>query len=225
MKRKIQKIAYFSFLIVLIAFYGCENQSAQLEALTNENVKLSEDYQNLLLENRKITQTSDSVKTLINSLQGQVDKMTGEMPAFKASNQDIEAIEAMVNSLHNGWTTMAKTKDKNELLKYFLPQYTTSAVRINLENKPSVKRKSDVDFEAQLDELILENDLSITFGDTKFLYIEVKDKFFVTSYKTVIRVYQNNKQLYTSSLISQLAGENKEGWKVGSYTWVNFNYN
>ena len=66
--------------------------------------------------------------------------------------------------------------------------------------------------------------ISISFGRTKFLYTEVKDKFFVTSYQTVIRVYENNKQVHTTSLVTQLAGENKDGWKVGSYNWVNFNY-
>lgn len=224
MKRKFEQLAYFSFFIVLFALTGCEDQSGKITELTNENVTLSEENQRLLHENKIITQESDSVKTLVNSLQSQVGKLSGEVTTFKASSQDEKAIEELVNSLHKGWTSMAKTHNKSDLLKYFLPQYTTSAVRINLENKPSVQRSSNVNFEEQLDELILNENVSVSFGNTKFLYIEVKDKFFVASYKTIIRVYRNDKQLYTSSLITQLAGENKDGWKVGSYNWVTFNY-
>ena len=71
---------------------------------------------------------------------------------------------------------------------------------------------------------MLANDISVSFGQTKFLYTEVKGNFFVTSYITRIRVYQNDKQMHSSSLVTQLAGENKDGWKIGSYNWVTFNY-
>ena len=224
MKPRLQKITYFSFLAVLFAVFGCEDQSGKVTELTNEIVTLSEENQNLLHENKLLTQQADSVKTILHSLQNQVSKLSGEKTAFKASSQDEQAIETLVNNLHKGWASMVLSDNKSDLLQYFLPQYTTSAVRINTENKPSVQRSSNVDFEQHLDEIIGNKDLSISFGDTKFLYIEVKDKFFVASYKTVIRVYQNDKQLYSSSLITQLAGENKEGWKVGSYNWVTFNY-
>ncbi|GJM29008.1 MAG: hypothetical protein DHS20C17_16430 [Cyclobacteriaceae bacterium] len=65
----------------------------------------------------------------------------------------------------------------------------------------------------------------MTFGETKFLYSEVKDDFFVTSYRTTIRLFENNSLRHTGSVVTQLAGQRVNGeWKVGNYHWVNFNY-
>ena len=64
-----------------------------------------------------------------------------------------------------------------------------------------------------------------TNGQTNFFYTEVKGDVFVTSYRTQLRVYYNNEEAYTSSLITLLAGQKKDSeWKVGNYSWVNFNY-
>jgi hypothetical protein len=151
--------------------------------------------------------------------------MKGDMPTYNATSEDEKAIEALVANLHRAWATMLETDDTNSLLQYFLSRYTTSAVRINTENIPTVVRNNDADFEEHLNELILANDVSLSFGQTKFLHTEVKGDIFVTSYITKVRVYQNNNQTYTGSLVTQLAGQRKEGvWKVGSYNWVNFNY-
>ena len=224
MKTNIKKFAYFPFVLVLIAFFGCEDNSGQIETLTQENAELRDNYQSQLTETRVVTKEADSLHTLVHKLEGQVQKYKGEVTVFKASNEDEMAIEALVNNMHKGWATMLKNDNTNELLKYFLPKYTTSTVRINTENIPSVDRKNDSNFEEHLNELMMTTNVSISFGQTKFLYTEVKGNFFVTSYQTRIRVYENDKQMHTSSLVTQLAGENKDGWKIGSYNWVTFNY-
>jgi len=216
----------FTSMAILIVFTlnSCEDNSGQLEALTQENAEIKENYQSQLLETRVVTKQADSLQTIVHSLQSQNQKLKGEVTVFKASSQDELAIEALVNNIHKGWAAMLKNDDTNELLQYFLPRYTTSTVRINTANIPSVDRKNDSNFEEHLNELMLAENVTISFGQTKFLYTEVKNNFFVTSYRTRFRVYQNNKQMHTSSLITQLAGENKDGWKVGSYNWVTFNY-
>ena len=224
MKTNIKKFTYFPFVLVFIAFFSCEDNSGQIEILTQENAELRDNYQGQLTETRAVTKEADSLHTLVHKLEGQVQKLKGETTVFKASNEDEKAIEALVNNMHKGWAAMLKNDNTNELLKYFLPKYTTSTVRINTENIPSVDRKNDSNFEEHLNELMMTTNVSISFGQTKFLYTEVKGNFFVTSYQTRIRVYENDKQMHTSSLVTQLAGENKDGWKIGSYNWVTFNY-
>ena len=224
MKTKNLKITYLIFFIVVAACFSCEDNSGQIDVLTSENAELKNNYQSQLVETRVATKEADSLQTVVHKLQGQVNKLAGNAPAFKASSKEELAIEGLVNNIHKGWALMLKNDDTNELLKYFLPKYTTSAARINVENIPSVKRNNDSNFEGHLNELMLANDITISFGQTKFLYTEVKGNFFVTSYQTRFRVYLNNKQVQTSSLVTQLAGENKDGWKVGSYNWVTFNY-
>ena len=224
MKTKFNNILNFSFLLIVFGLFSCEDNSGQIETLTQENTELRDNYQSQLVETRVVTKEADSLHTLVHKLETQVQKLKGETTVYKATNEDEKAIETLVSNMHKGWAAMLKNDDTSELLKYFLPKYTTSTVRINTENIPSVQRSNDTNFEAHLNELMLANNVSISFGQTKFLYTEVKDNFFVTSYQTRFRVYEDDKQVHTSSLITQLAGENKDGWKVGSYNWVTFNY-
>lgn len=223
MKTNIRKIIFFTFAIMLFAVLGCENKSAEIEALTRENTGLKVNYETQLIETKKVTKEADSLKTLLYELQTQVRKLSGEAKKAVVSPQE-KAVHHLVLSVHKGWEAMFKTKDTNELLKYFLPEYTTSALRINTENIPSVQRSNDTNFEDHLKNLIAAGNISITFGQTQFLYTEVRDNIFVTSYRTRLRVYQDNKEVYTSSLVTLIAGANKNGWKVGNYSWVNLNY-
>ncbi|MCG8307255.1 MAG: hypothetical protein MI975_07660 [Cytophagales bacterium] len=221
---RIKTISLFLFTVAF-GMSACDDKGNQLELLTKENTELRDNYQKQLLETRMFTEASDSLQTVAHSLLKQIQKMKGDMPVYNASSEDEKAIEELVGNLHKGWTSMLEKDDTRELLKYFLSKYTTSSVRINTENIPSVQRSNDANFVDHLNELMLTTDVSLSFGQTKFLYTEVKGNIFATSYRTRLRVYQNNKQTHTSSLITQLAGEKKEdGWKVGSYHWVTFNY-
>jgi len=223
MKTKTSSLLLVVFLLTLIS--SCKDQRSQIVSLSEENNKLRNDLQEQLIETRKSTTKADSLQTIVHSLQSQIEKIKGEMPEYNASSEDEKAIEALVNNLHRGWTAMMEKDDTNEILKFFLPQYTTSSVRINTENIPSVQRSNNANFEEHLNEIMLANNVTLSFGQTKFLYTEVKGDIFVTSYRTTLRVYQNNQEMHTSSLVTQLAGQRKEGeWKVGNYNWVNFNY-
>jgi cell division protein FtsB len=223
MKTKISKITFFTFAVMLLAFFGCENKSKEIEALTQENTDLKADYENQLLKTKKLTREVDSLKTVIYDLQSQVEKLSATTKSEALSPEE-KAVHQLVMNIHRGWEKMFETKDTNELLKYFLPKYTTNALRINTENIPSVQRSNDANFEDHLRNLIDAGNVSVSFGETKFLYTEIKGNIFVTSYRTKLRVYQDNKEVYTSSLITLLAGANKDGWKVGNYSWVNLNY-
>ncbi len=223
MKSLWQKTHLFSLLLILGILSGCGDNGGQIEVLNKEITNLKDNFEQQLIQNKKLTQQLDSLITVVNKLEAENRKLKGEAVTFKASSKDEKAIEVLVENLHKGWAQMLKTKDTQALLKYFLPKYTTGSVRVNTENIPSVKRSNDATFEAHLQELI-SGGLTISFGQTKFLYTEVKDNFFVTAYKTKLRVYQNNKQVYSSTLVTLLAGQNKGGWKVGSYNWVTLNY-
>ncbi len=223
MNTMFSKITLFTFAFILLAFFGCENKTAEIEALKKDNTELKTFYETQLVKNRKLTKQVDSLQTVVYSLQEQIAKFS-ETAKRKALSPEEKAVHNLVLNIHRGWEAMFKTKDTNELLKYFLPKYTTNALRINVENIPSVQRSNDTNFEEHLKSLIDAGNVSVTFGQTQFLYTEIKGNIFVTSYRTKLRVYQDNKEVYTSSLITLLAGANKNGWKVGNYSWVNLNY-
>jgi hypothetical protein len=203
---------------------GCSQDNEQLDVLQAENSQLTISYQEQLSETRKAVTRADSLQTLVHDMEQQIAELGGNASEFAASTADEEAVETLVHNLHQGWTSMFKTKNTDDILKYFLPKYTASAVRINTENVPQVRRKNDHDFEQWLNELLAARDISLSFGETKFLYTEVKGNVFVTSYRTTLRVYENNQQRHTSSILVQVAGQAGDAWKVGQYNWVSFNY-
>lgn len=225
MKSRPTSIISYPSIIVFLLLAACNPGTEKIEYLTNENTELRENYQQQLIETRTVTKSADSLQTIVHSLESEIQKMKGDMPVYNASTEDEKAIEALVANLHQGWTNMMKNQDTNELLQYFLPKYTTGSLRINTENIPSVQRGNNANFEDYLNEVLLLSDMTISFGQTKFLYTEVRDDVFVTTYRFKLRAYQNNEQIQTNSLVTQLAGQKKDGaWKVGSYNWVSFNY-
>ncbi len=207
-----------------VMIFGCSQDTEQFDVLTAENSQLSISYDQQLVETRMAVERADSLQTIVHDLDQEVHELRGDAPVYKASDADKEAIETLVKNLHKGWAAMFETDDTNDVLKYFLPKYTTSAIRINTENIPSVRRKNNSNFEEFLKQLIDANSISLSFGETKFLYTEVKGDIFVTTYRTRLRVYENNKQRHTSSLVTQLTGARQGEWKVGDYHWVTFNY-
>jgi ketosteroid isomerase-like protein len=212
-------------LLFAMLIISCSQDSEQLDSFTEEINRISLQYEEQLAVNRTEVRRADSLQTQVHNLEQELQKALGEAPTYNASDADEEAIESLVAQLHQGWAKMFETDDKKDLLKHFLPKYTASALRINTENIPSVRRKNDSNFEEFLDQLIAANNIALSFGETKFLYTEVRGDVFVTSYRTRLRVYEGNEQRYTSSLVTQLAGERKDGeWKVGHYNWVTFNY-
>ena len=223
MKSKIRQSTMTS-LIVCTMIFGCSQDTEQYDVLNAENSRLTIGYEEQLAATREAVERADSLQTIVHDLAQEVQELTGDAPVFNASEADEAAIETLVNNLHRGWASMFKTNNSNDVLKYFLPNSTTSAIRINTDNVPSVRRKNDSSFEEFLNQLLAANNVSLSFGETKFLYTEVKGDVFVTSYRTTLRVYENNQLRHTSSLVTQLSGEREGEWKVGDYHWVTFNY-
>ena len=210
---------------IAVALAGCSEDNEQMDVLLAENSQLSVNYETQLTETRQAVERADSLQTIVHDLEQEVEQLKGQAPVYNASDADEEAIEGLVQSLHQGWASMFKSDDTQDVLKHFLPEYTTSAIRIDTENVPSVRRKNDHTFEEFLKQLIAANNIDLTFGETKFMYSEVKGDFFVTSYRTTLRVFENNKLRHSGSIVTQLAGQKMGGeWKVGNYHWVNFNY-
>lgn len=203
---------------------GCSQDNEQLDVLRAENSQLTISYQEQLTETRQAVTRADSLQTIVHDMEQQIAELSGNTSEFAASSAEEEAVETLVHNLHRGWTSMFKTKNTDDILKYFLPKYTASAVRIDTENVPKVRRKNDHNFEQWLNELLAANDISLSFGETKFLYTEVKGNVFVTSYRTTLRVYEKNQERHTSSILVQVAGQAGDVWKVGQYNWVSFNY-
>ncbi|MDW7691668.1 hypothetical protein R9C00_17030 [Flammeovirgaceae bacterium SG7u.111] len=229
MKKLIHYLNPTLFIILAVILFGCEDKDAlqKIENLKQEVSTLSDEQQATLAELKAATKTSDSLITVVNDLTNELEKAKGIAPkGYKASSQDENDIETLVNNIHRGWESMFKTQNTNDVLQYFLPKYTTGSIRINTENIPSVQKNTYKDFEQHLKDLIAaEENISVSFGQTDFLYTEVKGQIFVTSYKFNIRVYSNDRQIHTSSIVSMLAGGKKDGtWKVGAYNWVTFNY-
>jgi len=129
----------------------------------------------------------------------------------------------MIKELEQGWVKMAETKDANALLNFFMPKYTTNAVKINTENMPFVQRHNDTNFREHLNQLIATKDLTISFGEPKFYSTVVRGNIFTTSYLSYLTTTHQGKVIHKSTILCFVSGEKQNGrWLIGNYNWTRY---
>jgi hypothetical protein len=171
-----------------------------------------------------VNQTNDSLKTIIHGLEGIIERYQNESAIENMVSAEEMPIRNLVDKVHQGWEALAKEKDVNALLGNFLPYYSAHAVRIDIENIPSVSRSNETDFTDHLVAVTEVDGLSVIFGEPQFFYTEVRGNLFSTCYRVLMKLYIHDELQETKSIVSLVAGEDRDGWKVGSYAWVTFDY-
>jgi len=135
-----------------------------------------------------------------------------------------QSIRELVNDLHNAWENSFKSRNSDELLALFLDEYSINQVRIDTAGIPMVRASNFKNFPEYVQAFLDIEGLALDFGQVDMLYTEVKDDFFVASYKCKYRAYMNNELTQTTSLITTITGRNEGGWKIGNYSWVTVAY-
>ena len=203
--------------LILFVMIGCDSSKEKVSTLEQE---LSEKDNTI----HELKSSFDSLATALFEMEGKVEKYESDIESAKEVPQEELPIRTLVSNVHRGWEKMVTDKDKDALLQYFLTKYTTNGINVDLTNKPSVKRYSDKTFDERLDEILLVDNARLSFGDSQFLYTEVKGEIFATCYRTLLKVYIDEELQYTASVVSLMAGQKNDDWKVGNYSWVIFEY-
>ncbi|MEP2023828.1 MAG: hypothetical protein ABJH98_13970 [Reichenbachiella sp.] len=212
---KIFKIGTFMILSVLLM--QCGSQEETVNRLNAQIDSLKMELSDLNQSNMKLTLENDDHFTVIQNLNEDLAKLRGDE---KSEPVVTSAIRQLIKDVHLGWEDLGKSKSKELLMANFLEKYSVNAVRFDLNNNPNAKQSNYKTFEAHLDELIERQGISINFGKVEILSSEIKEDFFYVAYKTTGRVYQENKEVMTKSLISVISGRITDKARIGNYSWV-----
>ncbi len=212
-------------LILSLALLSCQPgiKERELSGLKTKNAEL---VRQSMLQQSKIhlQQTSiDSLKTVINSLEQQ---MAGSGHKVLSQGSDQQAIRQMVANMHVSWKELPERKDPQQILNYFLPNFMTNQINIDVDNKGHVASYTHEDYIQYLEEIVSRKKFSVEFGDVTYLDIEVKDReFFNVAYKCLLRSYKKDELTNTSSILVTVTGRKTDGeWKIANFSMVAFSY-
>jgi len=141
----------------------------------------------------------------------------------KPISADEKAVQGLIKELEQGWEKMVETKDPNALLNYFMPKYTTNAVKIDTKNMPFVQRHNDTNFREHLNQLTATKELRISFGEPTFYSTVVRGNIFTTSYLSYFTATHQGKVIHKSTILCFVSGEKMNNrWLVGNYNWTRY---
>ncbi|WP_289053487.1 hypothetical protein [Carboxylicivirga marina] len=174
--------------------------------------------------NQSISQPDSIIKTVeLDTLKNQqiIDSLK-----LKLAPTDEMEIKELVHKLHKSWQKFAINTEEEEILQYFTPMFVVSQVAVYTEDKGKIMAYTNKEFRKFLKSFKKAEKISIEFSDIDFLDIEVKNhKYFNTVYKCILSQKDHNGELHTSSAIITITGRRiSDEWKIGNYSWVNFEY-
>jgi len=206
-------------LLLVLVLTACDQGKKQIVLL--ESQLTSKDSQ---IES--MTQENAILKEKIYELDGQLGQLKGQdSPEVKAAlSQPEKDVQTLVSEVHTGWENLASGGGANSMLVFFLPKYTTSSVNVDISNFAKVRRHNNTNFAEHLSALSEIAGLSIKFDKIQLLYTEIKGDVFTTCYRSRIQVYRNGVLQMTKSVVALVAGEDRDGWKIGTYSWVTLDY-
>ncbi len=192
-------------------------------------LKKGNDFRNRVFY-RKIhllQQENDSLKTLLNEFQNNIDEHSNPMPQQASTlSQDEKEIQDMIISLNQAWVRMHQTRKPKEVLRFFNTQFIVSWIVIETDNSANAAHYTQNDFGNFLRRIIQKKEYSFEFGDVSFFDIEVKGhKYFKAAFNCELRVYKGDVMQYKDSVLVTIAGKKiKKKWKIASYSWIGFKY-
>ncbi|RLD22482.1 MAG: hypothetical protein DRI71_07450 [Bacteroidetes bacterium] len=138
--------------------------------------------------------------------------------------RDEAAVHKMVANLKKAFNNIYQDKNPDKILRFFLPSFSTKHVTINIDNEAEIALFSSEDFKKFLKKQIREKGIFIEMEKITFLDTQIKGEIFTTTFKNVAKVYRNNTLITNRVIVSTITGRNKDGWKIGNYSWVSIDY-
>jgi len=216
-------ITILLFIAVLVLLFmqlrSYNTSSGTTDKATSELDSLQELYLKEKAESSLLKNLNDSLSSAL------IREISGHKEGTPSLTADEQEIHNLISNLHQGWENMVDQNDADEVLKYFMNEFTTNEVKINTENIPYVRKHNNQDYREHLDAIAEIEGLEIDMGTSKVYSIFVRDDIFGTQFLTEIRVEHNGKTVMESTVLSLVSGQREDGqWKVGNYSWIRFEY-
>jgi hypothetical protein len=224
--QQIQKLTIGVLAVIILVLFYLLNGAG--------NVTNQQEYDKVLLQ--------DSIKSLKNIIAferlkaGVLNDLNGNLAEqiYTENNSHVKiqsepisaeakAVQNMIVNMESGWVKMMEKKDPDELLVYFLPEYTTNSVKIDTRKMPFVQRHNDTNFRKQLQNLVETKELSFSFTQPKFYSTMVRDNIFTSSYLSNLTTMHEGKVVQKCTILCFVSGEKKNGkWLIGNYNWTRY---
>lgn len=216
-------ITVLLFIAVLVLLFiqlrSHNNDASSVEKETSELDSLKELY---LKEKEEAAQLKYNNDSLSSALVSEISK--GIKQPENLSSEERE-IQNLISNLHLGWENLADKNDADQVLRYFMKEFTTNEVKINTENIPFVRKHNNQNYREHLEAISEIEGLEIDMGTSKVYSVFVRDDIFGTQFLTEVSVEHNGKIVMESTVLSLVSGQKEDGeWKVGNYSWIRFEY-
>jgi len=202
-------------LVLAVLLPACNNDSTSSEELTTTLNELSD--ANAIIDSLEQTIAALEDKNLLLA----ANKTRKKVPAL---TRDEAAIQKMVTDLKKAFNNIYQDKNPDIILQFFLPSFSTNQVTIDVNNEAEIALFSTEDFKSFLKKQMKEKGMSIEMGKITFLDAQVKGEIFTITFKNKAKVIKNNALISNRTIVSTITGRNQNGWKIGNYSWVTFDY-
>jgi len=211
--------------VVIVLFYLLFNTGNQSHNQEKNIVVLQDSIKNLknlvAFERLKAGVLDD----LNNNLAGQIYSKSNSHVKTQSEpiSEEAKSVQNMIVNMESGWVKMMEKKDPDELLSYFLPEYTTNSVKINTRKMPFVQRHNNTDFKMQLQNLVQTKDITFSIDQPKFYSTLVRQNIFTSSYLSNLTTMHEGKIVQKCTILCFVSGEKKDGkWLIGNYNWTRY---
>jgi hypothetical protein len=211
--KSVIKIIFILALVVTITFCG------------KKQVK-NEDGTEPIIEKESVVNDESKTQAKVESPKEVVPEKVA-VPSTPELSKEEKEIRQLITRMHNSWQKLIDEKDINEILQYFAPAYITNQVSIYADNSGNIQSYTNKDFPKYLKSVTKRKGYKNEFSKVRFLDVEIKDHtYFNTVYKCQLKETDNKNKTTTSSIIITVTGKRVDNkWKIGNYSWVNFEYN
>lgn len=181
-------------------------------------------------QNKKNEQVNNNKITKPDTLQLEVtEPPKPSNPIVKKATipEDEKEIRAYIKNVNQSWEKLFVTKDKNEIMQYFAPAFIANEVSIYSDNSGNIKDYTNEDFPKFIKSITKRKGYKYEFANVRFLDIEIKnDIYFNVVYKSKLVETTNENKTNTSSVIINVTCKKINAkWKIGYFSWVEFENN
>ena len=191
--------------------------------LTKKNEEEQHTVNTLHHKVKELNEDNDSLKTVINQ-KDQVIKTLATSSQEKISQNELQ-IRGVVQNLNNAWVNLPGSKNTDEFLSLFLPDFGVSMVSIGIDDKASIKMLYKDEFTKLLNNVRKTEGLTIQIGNVDFLYFDGRNDVYSIVYKAVLRSYQDEVANMDRSFSATVTLKKVDGqFKIGKYSWVSMGH-
>jgi hypothetical protein len=217
-------ITILALIIIVLAFLFSRANSKQQDSI--ELLLATQDSVKHLRNEVAFNELKNEVLKEINSnLSSELYTKTYNHvnPKTETLSQEAREVQKMIQTMEKGWEKMMEIQNPDELLKFFLPQYTTNSVKINTQNMPFVQRHNNTDFRTHLQHLAQTKQLTFSFDQPKFYTTMVKGNVFTTNYLSHLTAMHEGQIVHKSTILCFVSGQRQNGqWLIGNYNWTRY---